>query len=180
MSTSGSPSAVGTILIDGFDRVAGELHRALDGIEPGHLVARLDPEANTIAWLTWHLTRVQDDHVADVSGADQQWLAGGWAERFGLPFDVSEHGYGHTSAQVGHVRGISVTDLLGYHDAVHAATVTYLQRLVEPDLDRAVDHSWDPPVTLGVRLVSVLAEDLQHVGQIAYIAGVMERVESRT
>ncbi|SED82829.1 mycothiol transferase [Ruania alba] len=171
-------SSVSSILIDGFGRVAEELHGVLGGspgLAPEHLIGRLDPDANTIAWLAWHLTRVQDDHVAAVAGVQQQWLAGGWAERFGLPFDPAEHGYGHTSEQVAQVRDVPAADLLGYHDAVHAATQGYLSQLDEADLDQVVDDTWDPPVTLGVRLVSVLAEDLQHVGQIAFVAGVLRR-----
>ncbi|UFU04120.1 DinB family protein [Ruania suaedae] len=164
-----------TVLSDGFTRVREVLHASLEGVEPSHLVARLDPEANTIAWLAWHLTRVQDDHVADLAGLDQQWTARGWSERFGLPLEEADHGFGHSSEQVGQVRDIPVDDLLGYHDDVHTATLSYLDRLEESDLDRVVDDAWDPPVTLGVRLVSVLAEDLQHVGQIGFIAGVLAR-----
>jgi hypothetical protein len=37
-----------------------------------------------------------------------------------------------------------------------------------------VDASWDPPVTLGVRLVSVISDDLQHAGQAAYLRGMIE------
>ncbi|UFU05250.1 mycothiol transferase [Ruania halotolerans] len=171
-------SSVSSILRDGFSRVTEELHAVLGDphrLTPEHLVARLDPDANTIAWLAWHLTRVQDDHVSEVAGLEQQWTAGGWADRFDLPFEVADHGFGHSSAQVAQVRGFSAADLLGYHDAVSAATTGILSRLDEADLDRVVDDAWDPPVTLGVRLVSVLAEGLQHVGQIAYIAGVLER-----
>ena len=66
--------------------------------------------------------------------------------------------------------------LVGYHDAVHdLATVQYLRGLDEPELGRIVDTSWDPPVTLGVRLVSVIADDLQHVGQAAFVRGILQR-----
>ncbi len=43
------------------------------------------------------------------------------------------------------------------------------------DLDVVVDERWDPPVTLGVRLVSVVNEVNQHVGQAAYVRGLLER-----
>ncbi|MGH3586768.1 MAG: mycothiol transferase, partial [Pseudonocardia sp.] len=127
-----------------------------------------------VAWLVWHLARVQDDHVADVAGTEQRWTAGGWAERFGLPFAVADTGYGHSAEEVGAVR-VDAELLAGYLADVHAATVAYLDTVTADDLDRVVDTHWDPPVTLGVRLVSVVADDLQHVGQAAYVRGLARR-----
>ena len=142
---------------------------------PEQLGARLDPDANSIAWLVWHLTRIQDDHVADVAGRDQVWSAAGWVDRFNLRFDPRAHGYGHTSADVAAVQVESAELLTGYYDAVHDRTIEYVKGLRDPDLERIVDTRWDPPVTLGVRLVSVIADDLQHAGQAAFIRGILER-----
>ena len=43
------------------------------------------------------------------------------------------------------------------------------------ELEREVDQSWDPPVTLAVRLVSVVNDITQHAGQAAYAAGIIAR-----
>jgi uncharacterized damage-inducible protein DinB len=163
------------LLVDAFSRSHGLVRRVVDGLAEDALTARLDPDANSIAWLIWHLTRVQDDHVAEVAGTEQVWTAGGWVDRFGLPFEPDVIGYGQSSAEVGQVRGVSAELLAGYHDAVHAETVSYVHRLRDDDLDRVVDTSWDPPVTLAVRLVSVVSDDLQHVGQAAFVRGVLDR-----
>jgi len=163
------------LLTDAYQRVRGVVHRTVDGLTEEQLTYRADPDANSIAWLIWHLTRVQDDHVTDVAGGEQIWVSGGWAHRFGLPFDTDATGYGHSSADVGAVRGISAADLIAYHDAVCQRTLDYLGTLADEDFDRIVDTSWDPPVTLGVRLVSVIADDLQHAGQAAYVRGLAER-----
>ncbi|HMG61975.1 MAG TPA: DinB family protein, partial [Streptosporangiaceae bacterium] len=74
------------VLADSFGRVHYEVHQCLDGLAPGDLAYRPDGAANSIAWLIWHLTRIQDDHVAHVAGTEQVWLADGWFDRFGLPF----------------------------------------------------------------------------------------------
>ena len=163
------------LLTDGYTRVHDVVHRVLDGIAEAALTERLDPDANSIAWLVWHLTRVQDDHIADVAGTEQVWTRDGWATRFGLPFDDAAIGYGHSSAEVAQVRGVGAEQLAGYFDAVHAATTAYLRGLGDADLDRVVDTRWDPPVTLAVRLGSVIADDLQHAGQAAFGRGVLER-----
>jgi uncharacterized damage-inducible protein DinB len=152
---------IGELLVEEFGRIRGVVLGAVRGLSTDQLAFRPDERCNSIAWLVWHLTRIQDDHVADVAGTQQAWTAEGWADRFGLPFPVAETGYGHSSAEV------------GYHEAVCGHTVEYVRGLAEADLDRVVDEHWDPPVTLGVRLVSVVSDDLQHGGQAAYVRGML-------
>jgi Protein of unknown function (DUF664) len=160
------------LLRDAFNRVEVVVHRVLDGATEDQLTARVGPDANTIAWLVWHLSRNQDDHVADVAGHEQVWTAAGFARRFALPFDDDATGYGQTSDDVAAVR-CDVALLEEYFDAVHAQTAKFVETLVDADLDRVVDTRWDPPVTLGVRLVSVIADGLQHAGQAAYAQGLL-------
>ena len=144
-----------------------------DGLDDDQLAHRIDGTANSIAWLVWHLTRVQDDHVADAAGSEQVWTAQDWVTRFGLPFASDATGYGQGSDEVAAVRpGADL--LLGYYDAVHERTLQYLGEIGEADLDRIVDRRWDPPVTLGVRLVSIADDDIQHAGQAAFVRGVVE------
>ncbi|GAA4864750.1 mycothiol transferase [Actinomycetospora straminea] len=163
------------VLVDAFGRAQDDAHRAVDGLGAEELSWRPDDDANPIAWLVWHLTRVQDDHVADLAGSEQVWTAGGWARRFDLPLDDASIGFGHTSEQVASVRVDDPALLTGYLDAVHERTVTYLRTLSEADLDEVIDDAWDPPVTRGVRLISVVDDDIQHAGQAAYLAGLVRR-----
>ncbi|MFG2330675.1 DUF664 domain-containing protein [Streptomyces sp. NPDC048604] len=163
------------LLADAFGRVQEAVHEAVEGLLDEELAYRPDPDANSIAWLVWHLARIQDDHITDAFGLDGQlWTRDGWADRFGLPFAPAATGFGHTSAQVAavHVPGDL---LLGYYDAVHARTLEHVKGVTNADLERVVDTSWNPPVTLGVRLISVIADDLQHAGQAAYVRGLAER-----
>ncbi|MEV6871850.1 DUF664 domain-containing protein [Amycolatopsis sp. NPDC051128] len=166
---------VADLLVDGFSRVKGTVHAAVEGLTAEQLATRLDPRANSIAWLVWHLTRVQDDHVADVAGTEQVWTGQDWLSRFGLPLPAGDTGYGHRPADVEAVR-IDKPDLLtGYYDAVHEQTIRFVTGLDDAALDRIVDEGWDPPVSLGVRLVSVLDDDIQHAGQAMFVRGVLER-----
>ena len=161
------------LLVDAFDRIRGVVHRDVDGLKPEQLTYRVDGRSNSIAWLVWHLTRVQDDHIADVAGFGQAWTVRGWFEQFGLPFDPSATGYGFSSEEVDAVRVESAELLAGYHDAVYEQTIRYVETLRDDDLDRVVDRNWDPPVTLGVRLVSVISDGLQHAGQAAFVRGLV-------
>ena len=160
------------ILADAMARVKNSVHAAVKGLDTEQLATKPYASGNTVAWLLWHLTRIQDDHIADAAGFDQLWTSDGWYERFDLPFEPEATGYGQSPAQVAAVRADAAL-LLGYHDAVCARTAEWLGGLTESDLDRVIDESWDPPVTLGVRLVSVLADDLQHAGQAAYVRGML-------
>lgn len=162
------------VLVDGLGRVRDNVHAVVEGLTRTQLAERLDPGANSIAWLVWHLTRVQDDHVAGVAGTDQVWLSDGWSTRFALPLDEHDHGFGHSSAQVASV--VADGELLAaYHDAVHARSVAYVETLSDDDLARVVDRRWTPPVTLAVRLVSVVDDCAQHVGQASFVRGVLDR-----
>jgi uncharacterized damage-inducible protein DinB len=161
------------ILIDAFTRIHKVVHSVVKGLSAEQLGHRLDGNANSIAWLVWHLTRIQDDHVAEVAEIEQVWTSHGWLERLGLPFDPADTGFGHGPDDVAAVRVESGDLLLGYHDAAHEQTRKFLTSLREADLDRIVDESWDPPVTLGVRLVSVVSDDLQHAGQAAFVRGLL-------
>jgi hypothetical protein len=164
------------LLVDSFERVSSLVETLAHGLTPELATWRADAEANSIAWLLWHLTRVQDDHVADLAGEDQVWPR--WRDRFALPFGPWATGYGQSADEVGQVRA-SGELLAGYHAEVHSLTLRYLNRTAsgggEAELARVVDDSWDPPVTAAVRLVSVIGDTLQHLGQAAYVKGLATR-----
>lgn len=165
-------TAVNDLLSDSFARVAQLVSSVTDGLSPEAAAFRPDPEANTIGWLIWHLSRVQDDHISGVAGTEQVWPK--WRAQFDLPFDETAIGYGQTSAEVAQVR-VDPRLLGEYHSEVAAATAQYVESLTDEDLARVVDENWDPPVTLSARLVSVIGDCLQHLGQAAYLKGLTER-----
>lgn len=166
--------AVRALLTDSFDRI-GELVESLtDGLDEHTAAFRPDPEANSMAWLIWHQSRVLDDHVSDLAGVEQVWVSNGWHERLGLPFDASDTGYGHSTEAVSAVR-VDPGLLADYHAAVQQATSAYVEGVDAAELERVVDTHWDPPVTAGARLVSVIGDCLQHLGQAAYVRGLAER-----
>ena len=169
-----------SVFQDAFARMPDLVSAAVDGLDEAALTHRIDPEANTIAWLVWHLTRVQDDHLAGAAAAlgwdtmTDQVYAAGFAERFDLPFDSHAIGYGQSADEVGAVR-VSAELLVDYHAAVHARTIALLGAVGTDEWATVVDERWDPPVTLLARVSSVLGDVTQHVGQAAYVRGVVER-----
>ena len=166
-------------LRDGLTHVFAEIGRrtasTVEGLDAAALAWRPDAEANSIAWLVWHLARVQDGHVAEIAGRPQVWTEQSWAEQFGLPAGYDDSGYGHTPAQVGEIQPGEEHVLRRYAEAVATMVRDYLDGASADDFDRVIDRSYDPPVTVGVRLFSVVGDALQHLGQAAYIRGLYER-----
>lgn len=162
------------VLVEAFDRVHEAVPDIIDGLRLDQLTQPPAAGANPIGWLVWHLSRVEDDHVADLVGSEQVWTSAGFADQFGLPYDVSATGYGHSADDVA---AFTVPDphlLIDYYGAVHARTVKSIDGLGSDDWDRVVDENWDPPVTVAVRLVSVVNDITQHIGQAAYVRGIVD------
>jgi uncharacterized damage-inducible protein DinB len=161
------------VLEDAYGRLPGLVDAAVRGLTPEQLRWAPKPGANSIGWLIWHLARVQDSHLAEILDTEQVYITGGWAARFGRKADPSDTGYGHRPADVAAVVPESAQALTDYYQAVHEKTWDFLGGLSDADLERIVDHRWDPPVTLGVRLISMYDDDAQHVGQAAYVRGLL-------
>jgi hypothetical protein len=160
------------LLTEGFGRIT-ELYADLaDGLDEATLHHRPNGTGNPIGWLLWHLARVQDDHVAALAGQPQVWEQ--FQDRSGLPNGTDDIGYGHTSEQVDAVRITDASLLVDYHHEVTLATARYLLDVDEAELEREVDQSYDPPVTAGQRLVSIQGDCLQHLGQAAYVKGLVQ------
>jgi hypothetical protein len=163
------------VFLELYERIPPLVEQAVTGLEADDLATSPAPGANTIGWLTWHLTRVHDSHVAELLDERQLWETGDFAQGFGLQPDPHNTGYAHSPADVASVRPVDAAAVLAYHQAVFERTRTYLSGLSDSDMDRIVDENWDPPVSLGARLVSVAEDCLEHVGQAAYVRGILER-----
>lgn len=166
---------VAALLVELYGRIPPLAASAVEGLSADELTTSPEPGANTIGWLAWHLARVQDHHVAELLDTDQIWVGGDWAARVGVTADPDNIGYGHDRAQMEAIRPDGPEVLVDYLDAVWSRTRTMLSSLGEDDLARIVDRRWDPPVTMGVRLVSIADDSLQHVGQAAYVRGLLGR-----
>lgn len=165
---------VAALLLELYGRIPPLIREAVAGLDADDLARPPAESANPIGWLGWHTARVQDHQIAELTGAEQVWVEDGWAARFGLDPDPSNSGYGHGPDDVRAVRPDSPEAVTDYLDAVAARIRPYLAGIGPDDLDRVVDERWDPPVTLGVRLVSVADDCLQHAGQAAYVRGLQE------
>lgn len=161
------------MLRDAFTRLIEHTDELTDGLTDEIADYRPTPAANSIAWLIWHSARVQDIQVAHIAGLEQVWIRDGWVERLGLDLPRDDTGYGHSAQDVAKVH--APADLLvGYYRAVHELTLEYVAGVTADELARVVDTNWDPPVTASARLVSIIDDCAQHLGQAAYLRGVAQ------
>jgi Protein of unknown function (DUF664) len=163
--------AVRELLRDSFTRLVEHVDELTDDLTEELALFRPTSTANSIAWLLWHSARVQDAQLCDIAGIEQVWTRDGWVDRFGLDLPRDDTGYGHDPDDVGKVR--AGADLLaGYYYAVHKVTLEYISSVTPDELGRIVDERWTPPVTASVRLVSIIDDCAQHLGQAAYVRGI--------
>ena len=172
-STDKDASAAKELLRDAFTRLIEHVDELTGGLPAEVSDYRPTPEANSIAWLIWHSARVQDIQLADVAGVEQVWIRDGWVDRFGLDLPRNDTGYGHSAQDVAKVRA-SAELLSGYYHAVHDLTLEYVASVTADELSRIVDTNWDPPVTASARLVSIIDDCAQHLGQAAYLRGIAQ------
>ncbi|HEY7166615.1 MAG TPA: DinB family protein [Candidatus Binatia bacterium] len=162
------------LVLDALGRVREMVREALKDLSADELLAPPKPH---IAWLTWHIARVQDANFSGLIAKPQLWISGGWHARFRMPPDPKDYGSGHrqTPAQVD---AFTVTDkglLLGYHDAVFARTKEYLSTVTNADLNRVLNEpQYQPLPTLSIRLASVINCNTRHAGQIEYLRGLVK------
>ena len=161
------------LLIDAFYSIRDVVNETVNGLSVADLGFQPTESANSIAWLVWHLTRIQDDHISGLSSKAQVWVKD-WYERFNLPFEKNDTGYGHSLEDVARVRS-EANLLTNYFNAVNTETIKYIETLDKQDYEKVVDNRWDPPVTQAVRLISIVSDDLQHAGQAAYVRGLLSK-----
>jgi len=164
-------TAAQELLRDSFTRLIEHVDELTDGLTEEVASYRPTPQANSIGWLIWHSARVQDIQVCDIAKTADVWTRERWVDRFGLDLPRDDTGYGHSADAVAKVRA-SAELLAGYYHAVHDMTLEFVETLTDADLERIVDRRWDPPVTASARLVSIVDDCAQHLGQAAYLRGI--------
>ncbi|MGB0972359.1 MAG: mycothiol transferase [Mycobacterium sp.] len=173
LDSGAAASAARELLRDAFTRLIEHVDELTDGLTDAVSYYRPTPEANTIAWLIWHSARIQDAQLCDIAGVEQVWFRDGWVDQFALELPPDSHGYGHTPEEVAKVRA-SPHLLAAYYHAVHKVSLEYVASVLPDELARIVDDRWTPPVTASARLISIVDDAAQHLGQAAYLKGIAD------
>ena len=168
-----------------FEDIGVRLYRALDGLTFDELNWRPRPEANSVAFIVWHVARVEDcwfqRFLADTT---EVWVARGWHERLGLPEE--SWGYGYSVERLAAFPALREEDLRGYFDAVRKSTLIRLRDMTEADLDRVPGRSPFPgspsssrfaEFTVARMFRQLIGEEYQHLGHVNYIRGLQRGLD---
>ena len=164
------------LITDIYERILQELEHALDGLTVDDLNQQPCPDCNSIGWLTWHLTRVQDMISADLLGEGQLWTKDNWYAKFNRTFDPMDAGIGHSIADVVAFRAPDASTLLEYHRAVLEQSKRYItSKLSEAELNREFDNPIFSTITnVRTMLMRLINDNMQHLGQVAYVRGMLK------
>lgn len=162
------------LIINIYERMSQEMERSLDGLSLNDMNRQPSTDTSSIGWLAWHLTRVQDRAIADLARGVQLWVRDEWHSKFNRPPDPQDFGFGHSLEDLAAFKSPDAQILLDYYHAVFERSKHYISSLSEIDLDREVDHPKFP--TVAARLVGIVNDNYQHVGQIAYVRGLLKGI----
>ena len=163
---------IAEILIDALSRSRERFDRAFDGVTLEQANTRptpdLAPRIDSLTWLAWHTAREIDLQISLMAGQEFVWFTGGHRERFALPLPDDTQDWRHTPEEAAQVVVGDLSVLTAYLDDAYAMAYGYMRSLAPERLDDIIDSSWDPPVTRGARLVSIIDDAAQHSGQAVY------------
>ena len=167
--------SVGEISNAAYDRIAGVLRRALTDMTVTQLTTQAaGPESNPIGWIAWHLTRTQDKNYSALLGREELWSKDGWYQKFGLPIE-SGTGNGDSLETVRSFDPINSDTLLAYFDATRALSREFLDSLDADDLNQPSPSGLPTTEVIKVSIARVTGDLIQHIGQIAYVRGLVDK-----
>ena len=165
------------LIAETYRRMSREYENILDGLTMDDLHKRPAPDANTIGWLLWHTARSYDRTVGDVMYGEQLWIKDKWYVKFNRKPDFNDTGYLHSFEEVGNLRIPDIETLRDYQRAVTQASIEYVKKLTEEELDRDCPLSTHPgtTATAGMRIIGNINDCYQHLGQAAYVRGLITK-----
>ena len=150
------------------------LFRALEECSLEELKAQpIGPNTNSIGFVIWHLSRIQDMNTSRQMGKKQAWESEGWAEKFGKdPTDLKATGF--TSEEAAGFDPVSAQLLREYYECVRGYTEKYVSGLTPEVLDTPIENPPPGrPYNLGTSIALALGDSIQHFGQIGILMGVI-------
>ena len=147
------------------------LKRAMEGLTDAELRQQVaGPQSNPIGWLVWHLTRTRDSIVANFSGTKTLWETE-WAAKLGM--DANPPQYKPEDVHTFDPKSVDL--LMGFFGAVEKHTADIVGKLNDADLERMVQPMVQgrPPASVAARLGVILNDNIQHIGQVAYLRGML-------
>ncbi|MFC1994682.1 DinB family protein [Chloroflexota bacterium] len=163
------------LILASLEQSKGYLSKALDGLTQEEAAWSPRAECNSIAFISWHIARVEDFFVnRALQRKDELYESEGWQEKLGTP--PKEVGYQYTVGQLCAWPVPQLEVLRAYADSVREKTLAFLKHLAPARLSE-VPRPDRSPDSIGVTLGRISTEIALHVGQIAYLRGMLRGLD---
>lgn len=171
------------VLIDLIHDQQRRLKRDLADVNDSCLHWKVDPEANSIALILWHIGRLLDvffiQHALGKPPQETCWFKYGWADRTHYdPRGRGRDGWGtlnqYTPQEIAEIPHFNKDDLLGFIDDVYAALETHLQSTTMRTLAEPAP-GFQGQFTRYQVIVMALMDNVRHLGEIRLLKSLWQR-----
>lgn len=161
------------LLLRSLEESHGYLTKALNGLTQEEATWSPSPECNSIAFILWHMIRVEDFFVNRVIQHEKElYETKKWQEKLGTPAKA----YGYTVEELKAWPAPKLEILREYANSVQENTLAFLNSIPNERLSE-VPRPDRSPDSIGVMLEHLITEIALHVGQIAYLRGVQRGLD---
>jgi uncharacterized damage-inducible protein DinB len=159
----------------GMTEYLDELKQKLEGLTEAEVQWQATLDTNTIAWLVWHMAKVEDSWInVWIAGGEEVWVTGKWAERTGIA--GTSGGFGQVMDEVRSMPNVPISELVAYYEAVRKAAFETIDGMTDADMANEIDRGHGP-ITWSWILGHVMVEESQHLGQVALIRGMIRGLD---
>ncbi len=164
-------------IISGLEEYLQSLYKALDGLSISELEWQPSLESNNIIYLIWHMGRVEDNWINQIIGGNENvWIKNGWNKKF--PFDESDYGKGYNKQDLATLPRMDKDEIMKFYEEQRSESITVIKNLNDEDLAKEYKRLTGELKSGYWILGHVLVEESQHLGQIAYIRGMMRGLDN--
>lgn len=151
------------------------LKNALNGLDKYELSWKPSIESNNIIFLVWHMSLIEDNLINKVLGKKERiWISQDYFKKY--PSLKNETGYGFNITQLQEFPIMDIDWIMHYFDKVRNTTNNMIESLTNEDLSN--DFLFGSNKVIKVKgfwvLGRLIVEESQHLGQIAYIRGMIK------
>jgi hypothetical protein len=165
------------MLAVGYSGILRTLDYTLKGLTKEDINWQPKPDCNSIGWMVWHPIRFQDMQISEFMGEEQLWIKDGWYKKWGRKADPKESGGGMTPEDLTKFKSPGAATVLAYAKAVVERSQKYFPTLKKADLDKILKGGPHKPYpTVGMMLMIILSDSLQHAGQAGYVRGLRQGI----
>tara|TARA_B110000116_G_scaffold210290_1_gene186005 strand:- start:85 stop:603 length:519 start_codon:yes stop_codon:yes gene_type:complete len=160
-------------IISGLNEYLDSLYKSIDGLTKNELYWQPSLESNNIIYLVWHMARVEDNWINQIIGGNKTvWSLNNWSKK--LNIKENDYGKGYIKEDISNLPDMNISDILKFYKQQREQSLIVIEELADEDLNKNYKRITGEFKKGYWILGHVLVEESQHLGQIAYIRGIIK------